>query len=125
MLTKLGAELAGIETSHSALVYPNVLEGAMIGATRANELSNREYDALINHYGLPENANLELRNGIRGIVGSTLGSIPGIITHALAGPKHKRLSVLSEIAAPLGGFLGAQLMTDKYSSKNARNILGV
>lgn len=123
MLTKLGASLAKPETSHSYLVLPNFVEGLMIGATRAHDLSRAERKVLEEHYGLPEDANFEIRNGVRGVVGATLGALPGALAHAIV--KSKRAQVLSEIAAPLGGFLGAQLMTDKYSSRNARDIMGV
>ena len=102
--------------------------GALVGASRASNLTDKEKKALRKHYGLSEDANLAIRNVGRGILGSYggvgLGALAGGGISTLAGAP-PGVSALAGMLGSLAGYgAGVKLMTDKYSKGNVKKILG-
>lgn len=99
-------------TKHGELLVKEALIDAAVWLYRANNLSKGERELLEKEYGLPENANLCLRNAGRVAVGSILGGMAGgVVGNALPGG-NKRFGPISGLA---GTLMGVKLMTDKYS----------
>lgn len=104
---------------------PQVVLGATRGFTRALDLADAERKNLIQHYDLPEDANLPLRNAGRGITGTLIGGIPLWLAYkAIDRNKHSNLKTVAAILASAGGLAGAEVMTEKYSPGHAREIRG-
>lgn len=97
--------------------------GAIIGSNRVANLSDREKAALIEHYGLPSDASLGIRNAGRGALGSGIGNILGAVAGGYIGNTVGRPLIGAMLGTPVGGMLGIKLMTDKYSQGNAREIM--
>lgn len=105
MITKTGAEMV----KEASL-------GITMGLARASNLTPEERGALEKEYGLPEGADLALRNAARGFVGGSLGLLGGHAVSKLIGRK-------SRIPALIGAVMASKLMTDKYGVGNARKIM--
>lgn len=106
MITKLGKE---------ALV--GAMIGPLMGPLATAGLTAKEREALEKKYNLPEGANLGWRNAGRGLVGGSLGWLAGAGIGEALGGNSGGLPML------LGAIVGSKLMTDKYSSRNARKIM--
>lgn len=133
MISKLGAGLVS-----------GILTGSDLGSVRARELSPEQRSALINYYGLDEDANLERRNMWRGAL-SRLGT-SALGTGALyfggkealknwkdvQSGKAPAKSLLNRKTVAGAGLLAASGLlrdylerkaTDKYGAGNARKVM--
>lgn len=102
---------------------PHFLLGALRGFTRSLDLTDDERKDLARHYGIENDWSIPFRNAGRGIAGSAAGWLPGyLVFKAINREKHPNLKVLSALATAVSGFTGAEVMTEKYSPKRAREI---
>lgn len=99
------------------------LLGGISGAMDAAELTEEERAELRKKYNLSPDANLTLRNAVRGAIGDTIGTYLGSIPAKLYQKyrdKSKRLCPVGCLTLNLGGqaagwFAGTDLATRKYS----------
>ena len=92
--------------------------GFLIGAVRAGNLSDEQKAALRKHYGLADDSNLMLRNMGRDVAGGYGGLLAGgMLGGAVGGPAGVGLGSM------VGSLAGQKLMTDKYSTGNAKKIM--
>lgn len=103
--------------------YDLTMEKVAFGMIRALNLSEEERRALIDHYGLPEDAELPIRNAGR----SAVGFIPGAALYEAGRASIARGNTGMGATAALGGLglagYGSWKASDKYSKGNAQRIL--
>lgn len=133
MISKLGAG-----------ILSGILTGSDLGSVRASELTPEQRKALIDHYGLAPDANLELRNSMRGVSSRLATSLVGTGAMLVGGRealknwelyKAKKIPARAlfgkKTLAGAGLLLGSGLLrdylerkaTDKYSAGNARRVI--
>lgn len=119
------------QATHGELILP--LGGALYGYSRAQKLYPEERKELIEHYELPERANLALRSAGKGVLGAYGGglavSLPASALLAINAAKKSKnkLDLVHKLVRPgiyapliglgslIGGGIGAHLATRKYS----------
>lgn len=135
MISKLGAGLVS-----------GILTGSDLGSVRARELTPEQRSALINYYGLDEDANLERRNMWRGAFSRLVTSALGAGAVYLGGKEAlKNWKAVQDGKAPVKSLLnrktiaGAGLLTasgllrdylerkatDKYGAGNAQRVINM
>lgn len=105
------------------MALPHFFTAGLRGFTRAMDLSDDERKLLIDHYNLPEDASLGMRNAGRGMAGMAIGGIPAwLVYKAISRDRHPNWKTIAAILSGASGVVGAEATTEKYSPTGARDI---